>query len=228
PSHPKDAAALEVLLSFHTVAAGMYPLSLTGAHFSQQLYRVDPSGGSLSRDYYRDFYAASFQGGQVTSLAGPLLSVSRSGSSPSLSAPSCPTPPQIHFPKRSEASPLLSSPPPSLPLRWSEGESPLSIEGVPISEADITATNGVIHRLSAVMAPPATVAGVMLSPPFPLSAAGVQGGRGGGGGEGTGFEALGELVRLAWPLVNDTLTGEGPLTVLAPTDAVSAAALRLG
>ena len=74
------------------------------------------------------------------------------------------------------------------------------------------------------MAPPATVAGVMLSPPFPLSAAGVHG----GGGEGTGFEALGELVRLAWPLVNETLTEEGPLTVLAPTDAVSAAALRLG
>lgn len=64
----EDAAALEVLLSFHTVAAGTYPLSLTGAHFSQQLYRVDPSGGSLSRDYYRDFYAASFEGGQVTTL----------------------------------------------------------------------------------------------------------------------------------------------------------------
>lgn len=84
-----------------------------------------------------------------------------------------------------------------------------------MSEADITATNGVVHRLSAaVMAPPDTVAGVLLNPPFPLSAAGS------GGGAGSGFEALAELVRLAWPLVNATLTEEGPLTVLAPTDAV--------
>lgn len=116
------------------------------------------------------------------------------------------------------------------------------IDGVPISEADITATNGVIHRLSsAVMAPPDTVAGVLLDPPFPLSAAAAAGetmtGRGGAGvggrgrgghgdgdgEEGSGFEALGELVRLAWPLVNATLTEEGPLTVLAPTDAVSLA-----
>lgn len=97
------------------------------------------------------------------------------------------------------------------------------IDGVPISEADITATNGVIHRLSsAVMAPPATVAGVLLDPPFPLSAAGEAGGlTAGSGEEGGGFEALGELVRLAWPVVNLTLTEEGPLTVLAPTDGVS-------
>lgn len=63
------------------------------------------------------------------------------------------------------------------------------------------------------MAPPATTLGVLLSSPFPLSVA--------GGAEGGGFEALGELVRLAGPLVNETLEREGPLTVLAPTDAVS-------
>lgn len=54
-----------MLLSFHTIAAGVYPLSLSGAHFSQQLYKVDPTSGSLSRDYYREFYADSFEDGQV-------------------------------------------------------------------------------------------------------------------------------------------------------------------
>lgn len=54
-----------MLLSFHTLAAGAYPLSLSGAHFSQQLYKVDPTSGSLSRDYYREFYADSFEDGQV-------------------------------------------------------------------------------------------------------------------------------------------------------------------
>ena len=79
-----------------------------------------------------------------------------------------------------------------------------------MSEADIAATNGVVHRLSVrAMAAPATATGVLLDPPFPLSSAGA-------------FEAVGELVRLAWPLVNETLTGDGPLTVLAPTDAVGA------
>lgn len=66
-----DPAALEVLLSFHTLASGVYPMSLTGAHFSQQLFKVDPSVGSLSRDYYRQFYAGNFQDGHVrTTRAG--------------------------------------------------------------------------------------------------------------------------------------------------------------
>lgn len=95
-----------------------------------------------------------------------------------------------------------------------DGESELLVEGVPVSEADITASNGVIHRLSAaVMDPPPTVAGVLLAPPYPLSVA--------GGVEDGGFHALGELIHLAWPLVNETLTEAGPLTFLAPTDAVS-------
>lgn len=75
------------------------------------------------------------------------------------------------------------------------------------------------------MAPPNTVAGVLLDPPFPLSAAGAlaaaDGEGRGRGGDGGGFEALGELVRLAGPLANAALTEEGPLTFLAPTDAVS-------
>lgn len=60
-----DPAALEVLLSFHTLDFGVYPMSLTGAHFSQQLFKVDPSLGSLSRDYYRQFYAENFEDGHV-------------------------------------------------------------------------------------------------------------------------------------------------------------------
>lgn len=40
-------------------------MSLTGAHFSQQLFKVDPSLGSLSRDYYRQFYAENFEDGHV-------------------------------------------------------------------------------------------------------------------------------------------------------------------
>lgn len=117
----------------------------------------------------------------------------------------------------------------------------LMINGVPVSEADIPATNGVIHRLSAaVMDPPSTVLGVLLNPPFPLSAAGAaQKQRGGGrrqgrrntGGlhdvregqemrDGEGFKALRDLIQLSWPLVNATLTEDGPFTVLAPTDAV--------
>ena len=54
-----------MLLSFHTLSTGLYPLSLSGAHFSQQLFKVDPSDGSLARDYYRAFYADSFEDGQV-------------------------------------------------------------------------------------------------------------------------------------------------------------------
>lgn len=92
----------------------------------------------------------------------------------------------------------------------------LRVEGVPISEADVTATNGVIHRLSgAVMDPPPTVASVLLEPPYPLSATPAATGEG-----AATFEAVGDLVRLAWPLVNKTLTEAGPLTVLAPTDDV--------
>ncbi|CAM9554131.1 unnamed protein product, partial [Scytosiphon promiscuus] len=153
---------------------------------------------------------------------------------------------QEHSPEQPPASPphpqqqqlpqhLAAEPPPLL-----------LVEGVPISEADITATNGVVHRLSsAVMAAPANVAEVLMNPPFPLSAATdvavrEAAGRGGvgcdgrvgegksGGGAGNGFEALGELVRLAWPLVNKTLTEEGPLTVLAPTDAAFDMAIAAG
>ncbi|CAM9636936.1 unnamed protein product, partial [Ectocarpus sp. 12 AP-2014] len=227
PEFPQDdPEALEVLLSFHTLAAGVYPLSLSGAHFSQQLYKVDPTSGSLSRDYYREFYADSFEDGQFTSLAGPLLNVSRTSSSQSSSSLSC-----LASQQQQQEDPLLHQsppPPPPPPGLRPPVHSALSllVEGVPVSEADITATNGVVHRLSAaVMAPPDTVAGVLLSPPFPLSAAG---GGGGSGGAGSGFGAMGELVRLAWPLVNATLTEEGPLTVLAPTDAAFDIAIAAG
>ena len=52
-------------MSFHTLAKGSYPQSVNGAHFSPQLFKVDPAGGTLSRDYYREFYAEAFVGGQV-------------------------------------------------------------------------------------------------------------------------------------------------------------------
>ncbi|CAM9666230.1 unnamed protein product, partial [Ectocarpus fasciculatus] len=218
PGFPQDdPGALEVLLSFHTLAAGAYPLSLSGAHFSQQLYKVDATSGSLSRDYYREFYADSFEDGQFTSLAGPLLNVSRTSSSQAYS-PSCLASQQ----QQQQEGPPPPPPPPRPPVH-SVGAPSLLVEGVPVSEADITATNGVVHRLSAaVMAPPDTVAGVLLNPPFPLSAAARE------GGAGSGFGALGELVRLAWPLVNTTLTEEGPLTVLAPTDAAFEIAIAAG
>lgn len=74
-----DAAALDVLLSFHTLAAGTYPLSLSGAHFLQQLFKVDAAGGSLGRDYYRDFYADSFEGGQVRFVVRSSLRIAAVG-----------------------------------------------------------------------------------------------------------------------------------------------------
>lgn len=64
----------EVLLSFHTVAKGKYPQSLSGAHFSQQLFRADPADGSLARDYYRDFYADNFADGQVRAIQSSSIS----------------------------------------------------------------------------------------------------------------------------------------------------------
>lgn len=132
-------------------------------------------------------------------MAGPLLNVTRS----STAASSCPLR-GASFVRRLDKDGEEQS-------ALSLADSSLLIEGVPVSEADVTATNGVVHRLSArAMAAPATVAGVLLDPPFPLSAA----------ESGGMFAALGELVGLAWPLVKEPLTVEGPLTVLAPTDAV--------
>lgn len=161
----------------------------------------------------------------MTSFAGPLLNVSRE--SP-LSRSSCLASPQQ---QQQQQQPKQRHPPEDSALRppdhlpSSSSDPLLLIDGVPISEADITATNGIIHRLSsAVMAPPNTVARVLMDPPFPLSAAGALTGGGRDGrshGDGSGFEALGELVRLAGALVDTTLTEEGPLTFLAPTDAVS-------
>lgn len=54
-----------MLLSFHTLANGEYPQSINGAHFSQQLFKVEPSEGTLGRDYYREFYADEFIDGEV-------------------------------------------------------------------------------------------------------------------------------------------------------------------
>lgn len=148
---------------------------------------------------------------KVTSMAGPLLNVTRSPTILPV-ASSCPLR-GASFVRESDKDGEDQSADQAAPAS-SLADLSLLIEGVPVSEADITATNGVVHRLSArAMAAPATVAGVLLDPPFPLSAA-----------EGEElFTAVGELVRLAWPLVNETLTAEGPLTVLAPTDAVGIA-----
>ncbi|CAM9284405.1 unnamed protein product, partial [Phaeothamnion confervicola] len=48
----------------------------------------------------------------------------------------------------------------------------LLIEGVPVTEPDIMATNGVIHRLGGVMRPPGALPAVVAAPPPNLSAAG--------------------------------------------------------
>ncbi|CAN0479380.1 unnamed protein product, partial [Discosporangium mesarthrocarpum] len=81
----------------------------------------------------------------------------------------------------------------------------LLVEGIPVVETDVTATNGVLHRMGGVMPLPPNAAGVLANPPFPLSAAG-------------GFTAVRELLDLAGALVNSTLGTAGPFTVLAPTD----------
>ncbi|KAG5183693.1 FAS1 domain-containing protein [Tribonema minus] len=95
----------------------------------------------------------------------------------------------------------------------------LSVQDAHITQPDITATNGVIHRISALLHPPPTVLELALcgtAPPEPLAYAGT-------------FAAFGELVALAGDVVNATLSaGDTPLTVFMPTDAAFDAAIAAG
>eukprot|EP00611_Tribonema_gayanum_P000406 TRINITY_DN10278_c0_g1_i1.p1 TRINITY_DN10278_c0_g1~~TRINITY_DN10278_c0_g1_i1.p1 ORF type:complete len:1032 (-),score=243.55 TRINITY_DN10278_c0_g1_i1:430-3486(-) len=95
----------------------------------------------------------------------------------------------------------------------------LSVQDAHITQPDIAATNGVIHRISALLHPPPTVLELALcgtAPPEPLAYAGT-------------FAAFGELVALAGDVVNVTLSaGDTPLTVFMPTDAAFDAAIAAG
>jgi hypothetical protein len=53
------------LYRYHTLSSGMYPMSLNGRHYSQQLFSVS-SGRVLTREVYANFYAHNFTGLQVT------------------------------------------------------------------------------------------------------------------------------------------------------------------
>jgi hypothetical protein len=52
------------LYRYHTLSSGMYPMSLNGRHYSQQLFPV-PSGRVLTREVYANFYAHNYTGLQV-------------------------------------------------------------------------------------------------------------------------------------------------------------------
>jgi transforming growth factor-beta-induced protein len=80
-----------------------------------------------------------------------------------------------------------------------EGDS-ISIDGAPISDTDVIASNGVIHIIDAVMLPPTDIVDTAIS---------------------SGFSTLASALTSAGLV--EALQGEGPFTVFAPTDAAFAA-----
>jgi hypothetical protein len=55
---------MRIACRYHTLSSGVYPMSLNGRHYSQQLFPV-PSGRVLTREVYANFYTHNYTGLQV-------------------------------------------------------------------------------------------------------------------------------------------------------------------